>query len=144
MYPIIIEGIIFIGIAIFTLYFLSVMAEQRKILNTQITVCHDLIREGYFNIAYARLRAIKTSPLQFWFKSSYKKIKNMLETCIHNIFILKQKDEIWELAQQKPKDAYNQLTGMVYALSDRTLDYRITDYSLNEMKIMLKRIQMFF
>ena len=115
----------------------------KKDIDNQVLECVDLINQGLFNIAIVRLDTI---PVKKKHTSIKRKVVTLRKTCTENILLLQKGSRLVKLYRSGyHPEAVGKLEGLVdeYALP-MTPDRLITDYSVNQMRQMLRRMRNFY
>ncbi len=109
----------------------------KKDIENQIIECVELIDQGLFNIAVVRLDAIKKKT---------RKVVSLKKKCTENILLLQKSGRLVKLYRSGyHPEAVETLEGMVNQYTrPMTPDRLITDFSLNQMRQMLRRMMNFY
>ena len=114
----------------------------KKEIENQILECVDLIDQGLFNIAVIRLDTI---PVKKKYPTFKRKVLSLKAKCTENILLLQKSDRLVKLYRSGyHPEAVEALEGILdeYSIS-QTPDRLITDYAVNQMRQMLRRMMNF-
>jgi len=112
-------------------------ALTKRDIENQILECVGLIDQGLFNIAVVRLDAIKKKT---------RKVTSLKKKCTENILLLQKSGRLVKLYRSGyHPEAVEKLEGLVdeYTLP-MTPDRLITDFAVNQMRQMLRRMMNFY